>query len=298
MGATPGPHIAIPLRASEGYYHHAEKGIVPPMSDPQNPDIAPDTQPYQPPPGNGATTPPPQTNYPGYPAGYQPSAPQAAPPPAAAPRRSGAAGAIVGVIVALLVVGGAVGVFVVGKNGSGPLAAISATATPSPTATTAPLPTATPTPVAPAGFTFFTATDGSYRIAYPLGWIPVSQTLNGATGEIFVSPDQKNAFIVYPSTTPIPPSAYSTYLQQVTALLQATDVKLSGTTTTVTLGANTWTKETGTLTVQKTPYMGAVLGTNHGAGTFLAIYAAPVTSFTSAESQYFTTMATSVTFVS
>ncbi|MBA3823349.1 MAG: hypothetical protein H0X24_05495 [Ktedonobacterales bacterium] len=271
----------------------------PDSSNNPNPEIAPITQPFQPAPGEGMTTPPPAASaYPGYPAGYQPSTtPPVAPAPT--PRRGGAAGAIIATVVIIAVLAGG-GLYALGRNGSGPLANIAATATVAATATPTMPPTATPTPAPPAGFQYFTASDNSYRMLYPVGWLPVAQSLNGLSAQVFALPDPNApiAFIAVPSPQKIPPSQYSTYLQQAASLLQATDVKLSPTTTSVTLGSTTWTKDVGTLTVQGKPYSGVVLGTDWKTGTFLAVYAAPTTSFTSAEQQFFTTMATSILFLS
>ncbi len=268
------------------------------MSNPTEPESVPTTQPFQPPPGEGMVTPPPANAYPGYPAGYQPNT---TPPvtPSPAPRRRGAGGAIVATLVILAALAGG-GLYALGRNGTGPLANIVATATIAATATPTSPPTATPTPTPPAGYSYFIATDRSYRIAYPVGWVPLEQTANGVTGLIIASDlNATNIFLVFPSPQKVQPSQYQAFLTQVLNSLpiknQVADVKLSSTTTTATLGANTWTSDTGTLTLQGKPYSGTVLGTDWKTGTFLAVYAAPTATFTATEQQYFTTMATSLT---
>lgn len=238
-----------------------------------------------------------------YPTGYQPPAPSDVPPAATPPTRRGGSGALLGILAVVVIVVLLGGLALLGRSGSGPLAALAApTATAVPTATPVPAtpsPTAAPTLPVPApgpGFTTFVAPDGSYGLNYPLNWVPAQQSAGGITAQAFVSTDFANFFLVVPLTQTVPPSQYATIAEQVGQAAGVKDIKVTAGPTKVTLGATTWNKVTGTLTLNGKPYDSTILGTDRSAGTFLLVYLAPPTTFASVEQTDFLPMATSITF--
>lgn len=239
-----------------------------------------------------------------YPTGYQPPHPADVPPPVTPPpARRGGSGALIGILAVVVIVVLLGGLALLGRNGSGPLAALAApTATAVPTAT--PLPptpssTAAPTLPVPApgpGFTTFIAPDGSYGLNYPIDWVPAQQSASGITAQAFVSTDFANIFLVVPLTQTVPPSQYATIAEQVGQAAGVKDIKVTAGPTKVTLGATTWNKVTGTLSLNGKPYDSTILGTDRSAGTFLLVYLAPPATFASVEQTDFLPMATSITF--
>ncbi len=247
----------------------------------------PPSQPY--PQGYPPSQPYPQQG--GYPPNYQQGGAPGLPPP----QKSGSPVAlIVGILAAVIVVTLIGGLLIVGKGGAGPLAALGATATPVGTATPTPLPP-TPTAIpAPAGFTTYTAKDGSYSIAYPSDWTP--SPANSSLTAVFLSPDLQDYFLTLSFPGLQPTSQYPSLASSFAKGLGATNVKLSPTFTHASLGANTWNKETGTMTYTGQAYTIDILGTDHAGSTFFVLYFAPTATFKSVETTDFTVMTTSVAF--
>jgi hypothetical protein len=232
------------------------------------------------------------------------AAPQLAAMPSAPANNGNRAGLFIGLGVLVIVILALLALFFLGKGGTGPFAALGATPTPAPTATatattTPPTPTPVPTVAVPApgaGFSTFQASDGSYGLNYPSGWLTTGESVQGETLQVFISSDTSDYFITLPSPQVIPASQYAALAQQFATGLGGTDIKISAQPTKVTLGSNTWNKVLGTLTYQSKPYSAAILGVDHGTGTFLVLYLAPTSSFKSVETTDFTVMATSITF--
>lgn len=286
---------------------------VPPMMPPSQEypvGYVPPSQAYPPqPPYPYATVP-----MPGYPPGAYP--PTGAPPagyptgayppgmyPTLAPTaKKGANGLAIGLSVGVVVVIVAMlgSLIFLGRSGVGPLARI-AHVTALPTATVLPTMTPSPTaiavPPAPSGFSTFTANDGSYGLNYPTDWAQTSQTVSGITTELFSSPDRLSNFISVPLTGIVPLNQYQQFGQSFASNAKATNIHFSATPTSVTIGANSWNKETGTFTFQGMPYSCVLLGTNRWDGTFFAIYLAPKGGFSATDTANFTPMAQSITFM-
>jgi hypothetical protein len=267
-------------------------GDVPPAPYPQTgAPYAPPSQPYQPTyPGQPVQ---PQT---GYPPGFAPTLAPIAPPSA---KTNNALGLIIGGSALVLILALLGSMFFLGKSGIGPLAALGATPTPVPTATSAPTATPIPTPTVtvPNGFSPFTASDGSYSIAYPSDWITTGQTSNGASLEAFVSPDATKFLLTLPSPTEASPSEYATLLKQFAQGLGGKNVAISTKTSRVKLGANTWNKVTGTMVFQGGSDDLVMLGTDHNAATFFIIYFAPAAQMTATVRDDFTPMVASFQFL-
>jgi hypothetical protein len=201
-------------------------------------------------------------------------------------------GLIIGVVAAVIVVALIGTLFIVGKGGAGPLAALGATATPVGTATPTPLPPTPTVPPAPAGFTTYTAPDNTYTMAYPSDWI----SSPASTAAAFISSDAQDYFLALDSPAQATPAQYATFVKSFADALGATNVKISTTSTKSTLGANSWNKESGTMTYLNKAYTIVILGTDHGSTTFFLVYFAPTGDFKTIESTDFTVMATSLVF--
>ncbi|MBA3823350.1 MAG: hypothetical protein H0X24_05500 [Ktedonobacterales bacterium] len=226
-----------------------------------------------------------------YPQNYGPGGAPMLPPP----QKSNAPLAlIIGIVSAVVVVALIGSLFVLGKGGAGPLAALGATPTPVPTATATPLPPTPTVPPAPAGFTTYTAADGSYTIAYPSDWSP--SPAGGADTSAFVSADAQDFFVSLSTPGQEPTSKYPSLASAFAGGTGATNVKISTTPTKVILGANTWTKFPGTMTFVNKAYTIDILGTTHANSTFFIFYFAPTSAFKTVESTDFTVMVTSLVF--
>lgn len=234
-----------------------------------------------------------------------PTLPRATPPaPARSPSRTSALA--ISLVIALLLVA-AIALFGLGKAGTGPLAgALGPTATPQPTAT----PTATPLPPTPTplagvptpavGFTPFLSTDGAYALNFPNTWVTITQNIaaTNTTAQAFATLDTKDVCIVLPLSMTLTPDQFAPTLQQILQNTpNATNVLINPTTTSVTLGANTWTKITGTFDYNGEPQDAVALVTPHDAGSYVLLYFAPTADFSTVETASFTPIVQSFTFL-
>lgn len=295
----PVPPMTPPVQAYPAGYVPPAQGY-PPSPQAYPPGYAP---PY-----------PPQAIYPnatgpmpGYPpTGSSPGAyPTGAYPPGMYPalapvKKKGANGLAIGLIVGVAVVIVALigSLIFLGRSGAGPLATVTHP-TPQPTATPTLIPSPPPlaVPPAPAGFSTFNANDGSYGLNYPSDWSQTAQTTSGITSEQFSSPDARDVFLTIPLSGTVPTSKYQQFGENFATRSSATNIHFAAAPTSVTIGSNSWNKETGTFTFQGLAYACVVLGSDRSAGTFLAIYLAPKTAFSTVEAASFTPMVQSVTFI-
>jgi hypothetical protein len=164
-----------------------------------------------------------------------------------------------------------------------------------PTATALPTATPKPGPVVPAGFSLFKASDDTYSIAYPSDWTTQGQSAQGIQEELFGSPDRQSVLGIIPFPNLLPTSEYTTILQ---GLAQGgTNLKVSPKVTHVKLGANTWNKQTATVSLQGTPFSAGLLGTDHNGATTFVLYLVPTAQLASVDKADFTPMIKSFTFL-
>lgn len=169
-------------------------------------------------------------------------------------------------------------------------------ATALPTATTAPTATPSPTPTMPPAQTY-TPTDKFYTVQYPTGWTNVPITANGvADGTIFLSPDDKDYFVIVTSSGTLPASQYVSTFQQFLGGLKATGVKVSATTQKVTAGANSWEMTDAAFTLNGSLYSGAQFVLAHGGRTVIVYTLAPTATFASVGTNFFGPTLNSITF--
>ncbi len=315
--AYPQPSSPYPPPAQPAY--PGQMGNEMPPSSPYPPSPQP-SYPNQPPsgyPGQPGYPPPSQPAYPGYPPpawpstgetipgqpGYPPSGlyqpgamPSLAPVPPAT-KQSNMLGLIIGggaLIVILALLGS---LFFLGKGGVGPLAALGATPTPAPTATPVPTdtPVPSPTPSVPAGFSTFTAPDGSYTIAYPSDWSTQTDSSQDIQGEDFLSSDGNSILSVFSLPGIVPTSRYSALLQGI--LRNATNVKVASKISSVKLGANIWNKQSATFTLQGIDGTASVYGTIHNGKSVVIIDITPTAQLAATDKADFIPMIKSLTFI-
>ncbi len=251
---------------------------------------------------------------------------EAAPPPvmpsAPPPNKRSSTPAIIGTVLVLAaVIFGAL--FIAGNNGAGPFAhgtsapgvlgtsptaAVTATATSAPAPTNTPaLPTATPTPAVPpppAGFTTYTSSDGVFGLNYPSNW---SQTTTvptaGTSGFVFQSPlssfESVRIFEVnVSSTNPFSPQNIETYVRSEAAASNGTNVRITQSTATQTIGKNEWMTAKATYTANDGEHtlLGLALSANSTTG-ILFFYDAPTSSFHTDPGSSYDVMVTSFTLL-
>ncbi len=210
-----------------------------------------------------------------------PAAGTSAPPgkPADTGRRRVPSGliAILLLIVLLLIVGGA-GVLL--ANGRLPFFSASPTATASATAT--PAPTATPA----SNLKIFTDSGNVFSVGYPTGWLQTIQNNQSPRLVIFSNPTAGANFNVGTfATTDVP--AQQVADSALAVLAQKTGIANRSGPTTVFIAGQTWTQESGDVTVQQngklTPMHAIALATIHGGNTVYALELAPVDTFATIE---------------
>lgn len=198
-------------------------------------------------------------------------------------------------------------VFLLGHGGSSSASSSSVVATP--TAVAAATPTSPPTltavpglPAAPAGFVQFASGDGIYGLNYPGGWVTTTQNIdNGAgvtaTAQAFISLTLSPGFLVVPLNQAIPPQQYLALIEaNLKGVPGTTNVQIDPGMQQVTIGANSWTKITGTFDLQGTTQSAIALIAPHKTGTFALVFFAPMTAAPAAETMYFVPIAQSFTF--
>lgn len=210
----------------------------------------------------------------------QPLEPSAAPGspgslPSAPRKRSRLPALSIVLLIVLLIAVGAAGVLFANGHlsfiGATPTATIAATETPAPTAT------------APSALTIFTDADHVFSIGYPTGWLMTTQ--NAADSQqrlvIFSNPNTGANFNVGTlATTDIP--AQQVVEQTLTVTAQKTGIASRTGPTTVRIGGETWTQESGIVTLvinkQPTPVQATALAIIHGNHTIYMLELAPVSS--------------------
>ncbi len=240
-----------------------------------------------PPPQQSWGGPPPQPGYgappqPGY--GGPPQPGYGAPPPGyGAPPKKRNTGLIViiSVIVLIVLAGGTVGaIALLGKKGNTTTNQGSGT----PTATSI-LPTPTQ-PAVPTGFQTYTGSD--FSIAYPADWQKSNDT-SGGSGVAFIGPTGEDFTIVNLGASPLSPADIAD------AFCMGVGSTTAGPTT-VTIGGQQWTREEcansdGTVKAVAEAII-------HNGQGYLIGYASPTATFDSDQTQYFTPMEQSFTFLS
>lgn len=203
-----------------------------------------------------------------------PPVPPGALPPARRKRGRFPALSIVLLIVLLIAVGAAGVLFANGRLpfiGATPTATIAATETPAPTATT------------PGALTIFTDADHVFSIGYPTAWLMTTQ--NAANSQqrlvIFSNPNTGANFNVGTlSTTDVP--AQQVVEQTLTVTAQKTGIASRTGPTTARVGGETWTQESGIVTLiinkQPTPVQATALAIIHGNHTIYMLELAPVSA--------------------
>ena len=204
--------------------------------------------------------------------------------PSAPPRkRSRLAPLSIALLILLLLVIGAAGILL--ANGRLPLFSATPTATAAPTATL--VPTATP----PANLKSFTDGDRVFQIGYPTGWLVNAKNDPGAAPRlaIFANPPAQASFNVGTlSTTDVP--AQGIVEQELAVLAQKSGVANRSSPTTQFFAGQTWTQESGDVTVlqngKPTAMHAVALATIRGGHTVYMLELAPVDSFQMVEPDF------------
>lgn len=195
--------------------------------------------------------------------------------PAATARRRAPSGliAILALIVLLLIFGGA-GVLL--ANGRLPFFSASPTVTASATATVE------PTATSSSNLTIFTDSGNVFRVGHPNGWLQTIQDTQSPRLVIFSNPTTGANFNVgtYASTGD---SAQQVADSALAVLAQKTGVANRSGPTTAFIAGQTWTQESGDVTVEQngklTPMHAVALATIHGGNTVYVLELAPVDTF-------------------
>ena len=204
--------------------------------------------------------------------------------PSAPPRkRSRLAPLSIALLILLLLAIGAAGVLL--ANGRLPLFSATPTATAAPTATL--VPTATP----PANLKSFTDGDRVFQMGYPTGWLVNAKNDPGTAPRlaIFANPPAQASFNVGTlSTTDVP--AQGIVEQELTVLAQKSGVANRSGPTTQFFAGQTWTQESGDVTVlqngKPTAMHAIALATIRGGHTVYILELAPVDTFQTVEPDF------------
>lgn len=141
----------------------------------------------------------------------------------------------------------------------------------------------------------FTSTDGVYTFQYPTGWTTQAYTTSPVTnGEIVVSPDTTDYFVVLPLSEDVSAQASTVFSSFLTGF-GGSDINATAQSD-VTVGANTWTEYVSTFTKSGTAYDAAEFSIVHNGNSVLVIGMAPHATSSDDGTKYFQPMLTSLTF--
>jgi hypothetical protein len=157
-------------------------------------------------------------------------------------------------------------------------------------------PTPTPSPTTPAGFQLYTV-PGAFQMNVPADWAPIPFQAGGnGSATAFADISYKNQLVVEVISGPSLPSPQSADDQALTQLSAGKPMQNRQQADTLTLGGQSWARETADLPVHGTQSHVVTLAATHGTQLYLIFYFAPSSSFEVASVADFQPMLNSFAF--